>query len=274
MVDQAFLDQGTSSADYRKAHFIILPVPYEATTTYGKGTKNGPAAIIAASKALESFDEELLFDAARKKGVYTGKKCSLEALKPRLGELLERGKLPVILGGEHSITAYAIEPFAKKYKNLSVLQLDAHADLRDTYYDSKYNHGCVMQRILEFCPAVQIGVRSISEAEYVNAKRSKQLDKIHFANKLPSTKKILNQLSEDVYITIDVDVFDPSLMPATGTPEPGGLGWYQVLNILKEVCAKKNVVGFDVVELSPRKGDNASDFTIAKLVYKVMGYLS
>ena len=203
-----------------------------------------------------------------------GRPVPVTKLEPRVAEILNGNKIPVILGGEHSLTPVAVKAVAKKYKRLSVLQLDAHADLRDSYQGSKHSHACALRRVLEICPAVQVGIRSLSVEEWEWAKKTGQSEKIHFAQKLELVDKIEKQLHKDVYITIDVDVFDPSVIPATGTPEPGGLFWYEVLDILKSVCAAKNVVGFDVVELSPRKGDIASDFTIAKLIYKLMGFLS
>lgn len=262
-----------ANAEYKDAKFVVIPCPHELTTTYGKGTKKGPAAILDASCQIEWFDEELLRVPAREAGVFTQEAVTVKSLGSRVAGLLRDGKVPVILGGEHSITPPAVKAVAGKFKDLSVLQLDAHADLRDSYRGSKNSHACAMRRILEVCPAVQVGIRSISAEEWEWAKKIKQTKKIHFAEKLELVDKIDDQLSKNVYITIDVDVFDPAVVPATGTPEPGGLLWYEVLDILKGVCAAKNIVGFDVVELSPRKGDIASDYTVAKLVYKTMGYI-
>ncbi|MDI6732006.1 MAG: agmatinase [Candidatus Margulisbacteria bacterium] len=256
------------------AQFVILPVPFEKTTTYGKGTKKGPAAILAASQQIETFDEELLQETYKLAGIRVAKPVKVFGLKSLVVGLLNAGKTPVVLGGEHSITPLVVSAFAQKYQNLSVLQLDAHADLRDSYQGSKNSHACAMRRTLEICPVVQAGIRNIAKEEYNFAKSCGQLTKVHFAAKLAPIKKILSQLSRHVYITIDVDVFDPSLVPATGTPEPGGLFWDQVLDILRAVCAKKKVVGFDVVELAPIKGLPASDFTAAKLIYRLMGYLA
>ncbi|MEE8637702.1 MAG: agmatinase [Candidatus Margulisiibacteriota bacterium] len=258
----------------KKPKFTIIPVPYEATVTYGKGTRKGPAAILKALPHVEEFDEEQkceIFDIAE---IQILKPVPLPGLEPRVNGLIKNGNIPVVLGGEHSITVRVIKAVAEKYKNLSVLQLDSHADLRDHYKGSKYNHACTMRRVLEICPAVQVGIRNISKWGYEYATKTGQIDKIHWAEKLELTEKIENQLSKNVYITIDVDVFDPSVIPATGTPEPGGMFWYEVLDVLKGVCATKNVVGFDVMELSPRKGEIASDFAAAKLVYKIMGFIS
>ncbi len=274
MSSRQFLDLDPKYYDYQNAKFVVIPVPYEKTTTYGKGTKHGPAAILKASQKLETFDEDLKYEPYLKAGVHTTKPIQISHLTSHVSKILNDNKIPVILGGEHSISPYAVKACAEKYKDLSVLQFDAHADLRDEYNGSKENHACPMRRILEICPAVQVGVRNISKEEYSFAEESGQLKKIHWAEKIELVEKIENQLSKDVYITIDVDVFDPSLIPATGTPEPGGMFWYEVIDILSRVCRDKNIIGFDVVELAPIKGMHASDFTVAKLVYKIMGYIS
>jgi len=249
--------------------FVIIPCPHEATTTYGKGTKNGPAAILKAMEQVEEFDFELNREIER---FEIQKPCSIKELKARAAKVLGQNKIPIILGGEHSLSSFAVQAF----NNVSVLQFDAHADLRDSYKGSKNNHACAMRRILEICPGVQVGIRNISKEEYEFAKKSGQLGKIHFLNpksKIPNLNKVLEQLSDNVYITFDVDAFDPSVVSATGTPEPGGLGWYQTLDILKAVCRAKNIVGFDVVELSPKRDDIASDFAAAKLIYKIASFL-
>jgi len=274
MANQTFLKIEPRLYGYERSKFAVLPCPHEATTTYGHGTRKGPAAILAASQALEWFDEELGYEPYHKGRVFTAKPASVASLQSSVAGILKDDKVPVILGGEHSLTPVAVKAVAERYKRLSVLQLDAHADLRDSYEGKKNSHACAMRRVLEICPAVQVGLRSLSTAEWEWAKKTGQIGKMHFAPKLEEAAKIVEQLHKDVYITIDVDVFDPSVVPATGTPEPGGLFWYEVVDILKAVCAAKNVVGFDVVELSPRQGDLASDFTIAKLIYKLMGFIT
>ena len=274
MAEQTFLKIEARDYGYGRSRFVVLPCPHEATTTYGRGTKKGPAAILAAAQAVEWFDEELGYEPYHKGWVYTGRSLNVRSLKSAVAKILDDGKIPVVLGGEHSLTPVVVEAVAQKYKRLSVLQLDAHADLRDSYEGRKDSHACALRRVLEICPAVQAGLRSLSVEEWEWARKTGQIAKMHFAPKLEETAKIVGQLRKDVYITIDVDVFDPSVMPATGTPEPGGLFWYELLDILKAVCASKNVVGFDVVELSPRQGDIASDFTVAKLIYKLMGLIT
>jgi agmatinase len=269
-----FLDLDPDSRDYKNSRFVVVPVPYEATTTYGKGTKNGPDAILRASQHVEEFDEELGYEIFTRAPIHTLKSCTVDRVLLTVDRILEDDKIPVVLGGEHSITPFAVKVAAKHYKDLSVLQLDAHADLRGSYLGRKDNHACVMRRILEICPAVQVGLRNISEEGWKFAQKTGQLKKIHWAEHLEATEQITSQLSKNVYITLDVDVFDPAIMPGTGAPEPGGLLWYEAMDILKAVCREKNIVGFDVMELSPRKGENAPDFMCAKLIYKIMGFIS
>jgi len=266
-----FLEIEPEHSSYQSSKFVIIPCPYEKTTSYGKGTKDGPAAILAASQHVENFDEERGLETYRQVGITTLKPVLNNQLHITVERCLQDKKIPIIIGGEHSLTPLAVKAIKGSVRELSVLQLDAHADLRDTYQGKKNSHACVMRRILEICPAVQVGIRSISLEEWKWAEKNGQLAKIHYANKIGN---YLEQLSQNVYITIDADVFDPAAVPAVGTPEPGGLLWPEVISILKDVCAKKNVVGLDVVELSPRRDELASPFTLAKLIYKVIGFLS
>ena len=198
----------------------------------------------------------------------------IKAIRAQIKKMIDDKKVPVMLGGEHSITPPAVAACRERYKNLSVLQFDAHADLKDSYQGSKNSHACVMRRVLEICPAVQVGIRSMDMSEAKFAKESGQISKIHLADKLELAELVTSQLSKYVYITFDVDALDPGIMPATGTPEPGGLDYYGVLDIFKAVAREKNIVGFDFVELSPIKGLNHPDFTTAKLIYKLMGYIA
>jgi N1-aminopropylagmatine ureohydrolase len=270
----SFLELESQYYDYNQSKFVVVPVPYEKTTTYGKGTKHGPAAILDASQRVENFDEELKVETYKKAGIHTLKSSSIKSLQLIVSGLLNDNKIPIILGGEHSISPFAVKACAEKYTDLSVLSFDAHADLRDEYEGRKDNHACALRRILEISPAVQVGVRSLSQGEYLFAKKIGQLEKIHWANKEIEAEKINRQLSNNVFIDIDVDVFDPSIIPSTGTPEPGGMLWYKIVDILAQVCKTKNVVGVSVTELAPIKGIHAPDFTIAKLIYKIMGYIS
>lgn len=270
-------------SNFEHSKVVIMPIPYEQTTSYKKGTQKGPSAIIRASQNLELYDDEL------DKEIYTIGICTLPELIPDLAdyrknlELIEevttsiitKEKFPVALGGEHTISVGLVKSFAKTKTNFSVLQLDAHADLRQSYQDTPYNHACVMRRILDYTPAVQVGIRSVSKKEADFAK-SRKLP-IYYARDLQKSNhwmdNVLSDLEENVYITIDLDVFDPSIIPAVGTPEPGGLDWYVMLELLHHVAKEKNILGFDVVELCPQPGQHASDFAAAKLIYKLLGYI-
>jgi len=195
-----------------------------------------------------------------------------KAVEKRINNFIEENKFVVLLGGEHSVSIGSIIAHSKRYKDLGVLQLDAHTDLRDSYNGSKYNHACVMARAKEFCPIVQVGIRSmdVSEKKALNKKT------VFFAQDIKKNKHwiedVVKTLPAKVYLTLDLDVLDPSVMPSTGTPEPGGLYWYEVLKLLKKVIEKKELVGFDIVELCPNKYDKAPDFLAAKIIYKILSY--
>ncbi len=261
------------------AKIVILPVPYDGTSTWGKGADKGPAAILEASANMELYDIETDSE-VYKQNIFTAKpvmeKSSPEKMvkkvKQTISELLAQDKFVVTIGGEHSITAGAAGAYAEKYKNLSVLQLDAHSDLRPEYLGSKYSHASAMARVRELCPIVQVGIRSmdIIEKPFIDKARVFFAEDIY--DKADWQNRAINKLTDKVYITIDLDAFDPSILPSTGTPEPGGLGWYQVLEFLKKVNQKKNVVGFDIVELCPNKQERSSDFLAAKLIYKLLSY--
>ena len=271
---------------FKKSKVVIMQVPYEKTVTYKKGTVNGPAAIIEASKKMELFDEELNQE-TYKIGMHTMDPLDVKNLKPEdmvdkvyqaTQELLKANKFPVTLGGEHSLSIGSLRAFKETYPNISVLQLDAHYDLRDEYFGSKFNHGCVARRISELCPLVQTGTRSLSkeEKDFLTNQANGRIKTINVYDilEMPLWKDVIsNSLSESVYITIDLDVFDPSLMPSVGTPEPGGIGWYETLDLLREVSKDKKIVGFDVVELCPIKDQVAPDFLAAKLIYRLLGYI-
>ncbi|MFQ5464825.1 MAG: agmatinase family protein [Thermodesulfobacteriota bacterium] len=289
----------------RAPRYSVLPVPFDLTVSYVSGTRLGPEAILEASAHMELYDEELGCEPSDA-GIETlpppPPAGSPEEMIDRVASAVDgiagQGRVPVTLGGEHSITLGAVRALVERYPGLSVLQLDAHADMRDSYMDSPFNHACVARRVSELCPVVQLGVRSLSteEAEY--------LDSIAAAGAgggggagLPrvvtryapevlrslsgggggtggGAEGLLSGLAGDVYVTIDIDVLDPSIMPSTGTPEPGGLGWYDVLAVLSAVARAARVVGFDIVELCPQPGNVAPDFLCAKLAYKMMGYIN
>lgn len=271
---------------YDTSRAVIFPVPLERTTTYEHGTRNGPAAILAASRNMELYDDELELEPYKEIGIHT--LPPIDTMDGTLDEvvtelftaqcaLLDDDKFPVALGGEHSLTPPLVSAVAKKFKNLSVLQIDAHADLRDEYQGNPSSHACAMRRVVEVCPAVQVGIRSLSveEAQAIPHLRTK----IYWAKDIARAPlkswiaKVLSDLSPNVYVTVDLDGFDPSIIPATGTPEPGGLDWHQVTSLLRAVAGHKKIVGMDVVELLPQPGDHASDFLAAKLVYKCLGYI-
>lgn len=261
------------------AKIVILPVPYDGTSTWGKGADKGPEAIIEASANMELYDLETDLE-AYKQNIFTAKPViekgapekMVKKVKATVGEFLRQGKFMVTLGGEHSVTAGVVQAYALKYKNLSVLQLDAHSDLRSEYQGSKYSHASVMSRVRELCPIVQVGIRStdISEKPFIDKTRVFFAEEIY--NKTDWMDKAISKLTDEVYITIDLDVFDPGILPSTGTPEPGGLSWYQTLEFLKKVVSQRELVGFDVVELCPNKNERSSDFLAAKLIYKLLSY--
>lgn len=272
--------------NFKKSKVVVIQVPYEKTVTYLTGTVSGPDAILDASKKMELFDEELNQETYRI-GIHTTPPLSVAELPPEQMiekvyaatlDVLKAGKFPVILGGEHSLSIGAAKAFKEVYPNVSVLQLDAHYDMRDEYYGSKFNHGCTARRISEICPIVQTGTRSLSkeEKDFLGSQTNGKIKTINVYDILdtPLWKDVItNSLSENVYVTIDLDAFDPSLMPAVGTPEPGGIGWYETLDLLREVAKDRKIVGFDVTELCPIKGQVGPDFLAAKLIYRLLGYI-
>ncbi len=259
---------------------VIVPVPYDGTSTWVKGADKGPGAILQASANLELYDIET-DSQVYLGGIFTDEPVAgdldpaemVDSVRRRVQGHLANGKLVVVIGGEHSVSVGAVRAHADRYPGLSVLQLDAHSDLRDEYEGSKYNHACVMARVRELCPMVQVGIRSMDVSE----KPAIVEDRVFFAEKIHGSLAWIDQavakLTEQVYLTIDLDVFDPSIMPSTGTPEPGGLMWYDVLALLRAVCRRKTVVGFDVVEMCPVEGNWAPEFLAAKLIYKILSYM-
>jgi len=258
---------------------VVVPVPYDGTSTWIKGADKGPQAIIDATVNLEWYDIETDSEVYRR-GIFTDTPVDVgsspdqmvEAVAERVGGHLDRDVFTVTIGGEHSVSIGAVRAHAARFPSMSVLQLDAHSDLRDEYEGSRFNHACVMARVKELCPIVQVGIRSMDISE----KPSMDRDRVLFAKDIQGCAdwhdRVVERLGEQVYITIDLDVFDPSIMPSTGTPEPGGLLWYEVLALLRAVCGRRNVVGFDVVELCPRPGNWAPDFLAARLIYQLLSY--
>ncbi|MFH1798220.1 MAG: agmatinase [Candidatus Omnitrophota bacterium] len=266
--------------EWDESAVAILPVPYDKTSTWIKGAHKGPFAVIEASRALEFYDIETDFE-VYKRGIYTARALlcrrspekMVTQVQAKVSELLDGGKFVVTLGGEHSVSIGAVKAHSEKRGDFSVLQLDAHADLREEYEGSRYNHACVMARIKEICPAVQVGVRSMCMCE----KSAVDAKNVFFAGDIQNNNnwmsEALSRIQANVYVTIDLDVFDPGVMPSTGTPEPGGLLWYQVIGFLKTVAEQRNIIGFDVVELCPNEKNKAPDFIAAKLIYKLLSYI-
>ncbi len=265
--------------DRNQSAVVIVPVPYDETSTWGKGADKGPEALLEASANMELYDIETGTE-VYKIGIYTDVPVSIpgrpelmiNAVDKRINSWLKLNRFVVAVGGEHSITIGSVKAHLKKNPDLSVLQLDAHTDLRPEYLGSKYNHACTMSRIKELCPVTQVGIRSMDviETEFL------QPDHVFFAEDINSShdwiERIVKTVNNEVYLTIDLDVFDPSIMPSTGTPEPGGMTWYNVLELIRKLTEQKNLVGFDIVELCPGQNSKAPDFLAAKLLYKVLTY--
>ena len=265
---------------------VVVPFGLEKTVSYGSGTKNGPEEIIKASHQVELFDEELNKEPYKEIGIKTLKpfaiknkiKSALDQLSKINKEIMTENKFPMVFGGEHSITPGSIRPFVKKYNEVLLLHFDAHADLRESYHGEKFSHASAIKRCLDFknVKVISFGIRNISQAEMNFYQKNKDRIEIFWGKDKKSWN--LNRLekifkNKNVYITFDVDSFDASIMPATGTPEPGGLMWEDVLPIIKRVCKVSNIVGADINELAPIKNFNSYNFLIAKLAYKILSYV-
>ena len=265
---------------------VVVPFGLEKTVSYGGGTKNGPKEIIKASHQVELFDEELNKEPYKKIGIKTLKPFSIKKkitsaliqLSKINEKIISQQKFPMVLGGEHSITVGAIKPFIKKYKKIIILHFDAHADLRESYKGERYSHASAIKRCLDYknVKVVSFGIRNLSQYEMNFYKKNKDRIKIFWSKDKKNWN--LNQLvkifkNKNVYITFDVDGFDSSIMPATGTPEPGGMLWEDVLPIIKKVCKASNVIGADINELAPIKNFDSYNFLVAKLTYKILAYI-
>ena len=265
--------------NYQESEIVIVPVPYDETSTWMKGADKGPDAILEASVNLEFYDIETSSE-AHLKGIFTVppvlQKETPEMLTDdvyyRILTLLADNKFPVVIGGNHTVSIGSIKAFSEFYNDLTVLQLDAHSDLRDLYEGSEFNHACAMARAREFAPVVQVGIRSMSaeEVPFVDSERIFYSHELYYDKSLYN--KAIDKLSENVYITIDLDVFDPSLMPSTGTPEPGGPAYFELLHFMRDVIKCRNVVGFDIVELCPSATNKSPDFIAAKIIYQLLSY--
>lgn len=273
---------GSPQPAFEHARVTILPLPLQHEPSASVRTRNGPEALLAASARLETWDEETDADVSGV-GIHTLPAMAFPfptldeataAIRRVTEALAEHPTFPVFLGGEHTITGPIVAAMAHRHTGLSVLQLDAHAALRDTCQGSRHHRSCVMRRVLEYARASQVGVRSLSpeEAHAVPGLPTELFYDFNMRHEENWIERVVDSLGETVYITIDVDVLEPSLMPATAAPEPGGLSWYELLALLRRVIESRNVVGCDVVELSPLPGMVAPDVTCAKLIYKILGY--
>ena len=266
-------------AQLEKSKIILIPVPYDGTSTWGKGADKGPEAFLEASENMELYDIETDSE-VYKQGIYLTdpitENSSPEAMVNEVHtitkDFIKRNKFVTLFGGEHSMSIGSIRAFNECFDDLTVLQIDAHADLRESYEGTKYNHACAVYEANQTTNLVQVGIRSMDAIE----KTLMDEEKTFFAHDMVNDEywmdKVIETMTDNVFITLDLDAFDPSIMPSTGTPEPGGLFWYETLEFLKQVFEDKNVVGFDIVELCPNKNDKSSDFLAAKLYYKMLSY--
>lgn len=266
-------------AQLEKSKIILIPVPYDGTSTWGKGADKGPDAFLEASENMELYDIETDAE-VYKQGIHLTEPITENSTPEAMvnevhnitKDFIKRNKFVTLFGGEHSISIGAIRAFNECFDNLTVLQIDAHADLRESYEGTKYNHACAVYEASQTTNLVQVGIRSMDAIE----KTVMDKDKTFFAHDMVNDDywmdKVIDSMTENVFITLDLDAFDPSIMPSTGTPEPGGLFWYETLEFLKQVFEEKNVVGFDIVELCPNENDRSSDFLAAKLYYKMLSY--
>jgi len=273
---------------HNDAKMVIIPVPFEMTTSYQKGTKHGPREILLASRFIEDYDIETksvprlneIFTLEPLKFENCNTDKAIEKIKNTVKSEIAGGRFPIVLGGEHSISAGGFKGIRSVIPDTGVVQLDAHADLRNSYEGDRLSHACVMRRIREITKAtLSVGIRSYceDEAKYIDQEKPDIIFADEFINEekaISNFAAVLETLPENIFITVDVDVFDPSILPHTGTPEPGGLNWYQITSILKSLFCKKTVVGVDVVEFMPRNGSEASNFLVSKLVYKLITYYS
>ena len=279
-----FLGLEPRHSDPATARYAVLPIPYDATTSFHTGTRNGPRAILTASQQVEWFDEEYGRE-FHSVGIHTMEPLGITAAGPaEMHEIIYRAaraatkkdRFLIALGGEHSISSGLIRAAKERYKNLSVLQIDAHADLRDTYDGTPYSHACVMRRVLEMkVPIVAVGIRnySIDEHRFMKRHRFKPISARETRFEPQWMEEAVASLSDEVYVTIDIDGFDPSHAPGTGTPEPGGLDWYQVTDLFKAVSLEKRIVAADVVEVVPVPGTVQTEFLAAKLIYKLIAHV-
>ncbi|MCK0190947.1 agmatinase [Arenibacter sp. F20364] len=266
-------------AQLEKAKVVLIPVPYDGTSTWGKGADKGPKAFLDASENMEWYDIETDTEVYQQ-GIYlanaidedSSPEAMVNAVHKATKEYIKRNKFVTIFGGEHSISIGTIRAFNECFDNLTVLHIDAHADIRKSYNGSKFNHACAVHEASQTTNLIQVGIRSMDVIEKTFIDEEKTFFAHDMVNDEYWTDKVIDLMTDNVFITFDLDVLDPSIMPSTGTPEPGGLFYYETLEFLKQVFEDKNVVGFDIVELCPNKMDKSSDFLAAKLYYKMLSY--
>jgi agmatinase len=278
---QVFAGLEPPYSNLQQAKAVILPIPYDSTSEWRSGSRHGPQAIIDASQYLELYDLELgreiyqvgISTLRQVEPLLTSPQDMIDRVYQVTKSLVQKEKFMVLLGGEHTLSLGAVRAFKEVFPRLSVLQLDAHADFRDEYLGTKYSQACVMHRIFELCPISQVGVRSLSweEKQFLTQNNLKPFYMLDLTSNAASIDQIVDSLSEDVYITIDVDVLDPSIMPATGTPEPDGMSWRQILDIVESVALRKHIVGFDLMEFCPAEGPGSCAYLLAKLAYRLIG---
>ncbi|OIQ23184.1 agmatinase [Lacinutrix sp. MedPE-SW] len=279
MQTKTYAGIGEEFSKLETSKIVLIPVPYDGTSTWQKGADKGPDAFLNASENMELYDIETETE-VYKQGIYLAEavtensspEAMVDAVHKETKKYIKKNKFVTIFGGEHSISIGTIRAFNEMYPSLTVLQLDAHADLRKEYEGSTCNHACAVYEASQTTNLIQVGIRSMDVIETTVMDK----EKTYFAHEMAIDDtwmdSAVDQMTENVFITIDLDAFDPSIMPSTGTPEPGGLLWYETLEFLKQVFEEKNVVGFDIVELCPNKIDKSSDFLAAKLYYKMLSY--
>lgn len=289
-----FMGMGDEAPSVEESKFVVLPAAYERTTSFRKGTVMGPKEFLRASAQVEFYDEELLKETCKEIPIATLPTFAPKAketaaaymgrLSSAIEKLVAKGKCVVTVGGEHTLTYAPVAAYAKHVKDLSILHFDAHADLRVSYEDNHWSHACALRRSIEAvereggtCKVAMVGIRSldIDEARFVDANPNVRMyDHLRHRDPHVLAQQVINHLGPNVYVTIDLDGFDPAVIPGVGTPQPGGFGWYDTLDLMREVFAKKNIVGFDLMELSPIKGEVMSELAAAKLAYRLIGYAS
>lgn len=273
-IEEAFAQKDSAKAE-------LITVPYDGTSTWVKGADKGPEAFLNASENMELYDIETDTEVYRQ-GIYLGEpvtedsspEAMTEAVRERVRKTIAEQRMVTLFGGEHSVSIGSIQAHAEAWDDITVLQIDAHADLRPEYEGSACNHACALHWASKHTNLLQVGIRSmdVSEKEFMNLDKTWMAQDCHERNDQDWYDEVLAACTPNVYITIDLDGIDPSILPSTGTPEPGGLGWYQVLRLLRQVSRKCNVVGFDIVELCPNPAERSSDFLAAKLYYKLLTY--